>query len=290
MFRTNYPRGRLHSFTILKGTTFHYFERDHEMKQYIVDAFTDKPFSGNPAAVCVMEKWPSEESMMKLAMENNLSETAFIVKESAGYHLRWFTPGTEVELCGHATLASAFVVLNYYEPGSDVVQFNTLSGVLTVKRKGSLYEMDFPTYELKEIPVTDVMEQAFGVRPVKAVLGLDLVCVFETEEQVRSMQPDQELLKCIEGRIQNATAKGKETDCVSRSFCPKLSIAEDPVCGSAHCQIADYWAREMNKKQIFACQASKRGGYLRCLMKENGRISISGEAVLVAVSEIVAEL
>ena len=258
------------------------------MKQYIVDAFTNKPFSGNPAAVCVMENWPSEEAMMKLAMENNLSETAFIVKEEGGYHLRWFTPGTEVELCGHATLASAFVILNYYEPGSSTVQFNTLSGVLTVSKNNSLYEMDFPTYELKEIPVTDEMEQAFGVRPIKAVLGLDLVCVFETEEQVRKMHPDQDCLKRIEGRIQNATARGKETDCVSRSFCPKLFIAEDPVCGSAHCQIADYWAGELGKEQIYAYQASKRGGYLHCKIKGNGRITISGEAVIVAISEILA--
>ena len=205
------------------------------MKQYIVDAFTNKPFSGNPAAVCVMENWPSEEAMMKLAMENNLSETAFIVKEEGGYHLRWFTPGTEVELCGHATLASAFVILNYYEPGSSTVQFNTLSGVLKVSKNNSLYEMDFPTYELKEIPVTDEMEQAFGVRPIKAVLGLD------------------------------------------------------PVCGSAHCQIADYWAGELGKEQIYAYQASKRGGYLHCKIKGNGRITISGEAVIVAISEILAQ-
>ena len=115
------------------------------MKQYIVDAFTNKPFSGNPAAVCVMESWPSEESMMKLAMENNLSETAFIVKEDAGYHLRWFTPGTEVELCGHATLASAFVMLNFYEKSSNEVRFNTLSGELIIQKKGDHYEMNFPT-------------------------------------------------------------------------------------------------------------------------------------------------
>ena len=260
------------------------------MKQYIVDAFTDKPFAGNPAAVCVMDYWPSEESMMKLAMENNLSETAFIVKEKEGYHLRWFTPGTEVELCGHATLASSYVILNYYEPGSDEVTFNTLSGKLTIHRKGNLYEMDFPTYELQEIPVTDAMEKAFGVRPVKAVLGLDLVCVFESEEVVRNMKPDQELLKGIEGRIQNATARGKETDCVSRSFCPKLSIPEDPVCGSAHCQIAAYWSEELNKKEIYAYQASRRGGYLHCILQEQNRITISGEAALVAISEIVASL
>ena len=228
--------------------------------------------------------------MMKLAMENNLSETAFIVKEDTGYRLRWFTPGTEVELCGHATLASSYVILNYYDTDRDIVQFNTLSGVLTVRKNGDLYQMDFPTYELKEIPVTDAMEQAFGVRPIKAVLGLDLVCVFETEEQVRQMHPDQDLLTGIEGRIQNATAAGRETDCVSRSFCPKLAIAEDPVCGSAHCQIADYWSGVLGKKKIQAYQASKRGGYLYCEMLENGRISISGKAALVAISDIVAKL
>ena len=260
------------------------------MKQYIVDAFTGKPFAGNPAAVCVMENWPSEEAMMKLAMENNLSETAFIVKEEQGYHLRWFTPGTEVELCGHATLASSYVILNYYEPDSDEVTFDTLSGKLTIHRKGTLYEMDFPTYELREIPVTDAMEKAFGVRPIKAVLGLDLVCIFESEEIDRNMNPDQELLEGIEGRIQNATAKGKETDCVSRSFCPKLSIPEDPVCGSAHCQIAAYWSEELNKKEIYAYQTSRRGGYLHCTLQEQNRITISGEATLVAISEIVASL
>lgn len=260
------------------------------MKQYIVDAFTNKPFAGNPAAVCVMDSWPSEEAMMKLAMENNLSETAFIVKEEKGYHLRWFTPGTEVELCGHATLASSYVILNYYEPNSNEVKFNTLSGELTIRRNGNLYEMNFPTYELHEIPVTDAMEKAFGVRPIKAVLGLDLVCVFESEEVVRTMNPNQELLLGIERRIQNVTASGIETDCVSRSFCPKLSIAEDPVCGSAHCQIAAYWSQKLNKKEIYAYQASKRGGYLHCILQGNDRITISGEAALVAISEIVAAL
>ena len=260
------------------------------MKQFIVDAFTDKPFSGNQAAVCVMETWPSEESMMKLAMENNLSETAFVVKEDTGYRLRWFTPGTEVELCGHATLAASFVIFNFTEPESDTVTFNTVSGALTVKRKNERYEMSFPTYELREIPVTDEMEKAFGVRPVKAILGLDLICVFENEEQVRTMDPNQSLLIKLDGRLQNATARGTETDCVSRSFCPKVSVPEDPVCGSAHCQIADYWAGTLGKKKIHAYQASKRGGYLDCELTGGGRIAISGNAVLVAVSDIVVEL
>ena len=259
------------------------------MKQYIVDAFTNQPFAGNPAAVCVMDEWPSETFMKNLAMENNLSETAFIVKEAQKYHLRWFTPGAEVELCGHATLASSFVILNYVEPESEIVEFDTLSGKLTVKRKGDLYEMDFPTYEQKEIPVTDEMEEAFGVRPVKALLGPDLLCIFDSEEQIRSMNPDQSKLAGLPGRGVDVTSEGKDTDCVSRSFFPKLLVAEDPVCGSAHCQIADYWSRELGKTKIHAYQASKRGGHLYCEMLENGRIAISGEAALVAVSEIVAE-
>ena len=260
------------------------------LKQYIVDAFTDRPFSGNPAAVCVTDRWPADSSMMKLAMENSLSETAFIVREEAGYRLRWFTPGTEVDLCGHATLASAFVILNFVEPGGDTVRFRTRSGVLTVRKSGGLYEMDFPLCGQEEIPVTDAMERAFGVRPVRALLGTDLVCVFGSEAQVRALAPDQALLKALPGRIQNATARGEETDCVSRSFCPKLAIPEDPVCGSAHCQIADYWSRALGKQTVSAYQASRRGGYLRCEMKENGRVAIRGEAVLVAVAEIAAEL
>ncbi|MBQ8137055.1 MAG: PhzF family phenazine biosynthesis protein [Clostridia bacterium] len=260
------------------------------MKQYIVDAFTNKPFTGNPAAVCVMDSWPSDASMMKLARENSLSETAFLVKEGDGYRLRWFTPGTEVELCGHATLASAFVILNLMEPESRAVTFQTRSGDLMVQRNGSFFEMDFPTYPLKEIPVTDAMEKAFGVRPVRAMLGLDLICVFASEEDVRAMQPDQAKLEQLEGRIQNATARGYEADCVSRSFCPKLAIAEDPVCGSAHCQIAPYWAELLQKTEIKAYQASARGGSLYCRVREDGRITISGEAVLVAVSEIIARL
>lgn len=260
------------------------------MKQYIVDAFTDKPFSGNPAAVCIMDSWPSDASMQKLAAENNLSETAFIVREGDTYRLRWFTPATEVELCGHATLASAYVILNFYEPEAESVSFSTMSGVLTVKRRNDLYEMDFPTYELQDIPVTEDMERALGARPVRAVLGLDLVCVFDSEDIVRNMAPDEALLAALPGRIQNVTAMGADADCVSRSFCPKLGIKEDPVCGSAHCQIADFWSRELGKNDITAYQASRRGGTLYCVKSDAGRIKISGKAAIVAISEIYAKL
>ena len=260
------------------------------MKQYIVDAFTDRPFSGNPAAVCVMEHWPDEVSMKKLARENNLSETAFLVREERGYHLRWFTPGTEVDLCGHATLASAYVILNHYCTDSDAVCFHTRSGALTVRRNDAMYTMDFPSGPMREVPVSDAMEAAFGVRPIRALLGMDLVCVFASEDQVRSMQPDQTRLLELEGRIQNATARGRAADCVSRSFCPKLAVAEDPVCGSAHCQIAAYWSDVLHKRQIHAFQASQRGGHLYCEVMGNGRIQISGQVALVGITEIVAAL
>ena len=218
------------------------------MKQYMVDAFTDKVFNGNPAAVCVLDVWPDEQLMKNIALENNLSETAFVVKEPEGYHLRWFTPKDEINLCGHATLATAFVVLNYYDNDSDTVEFNTMSGKLTVTKKGELYEMDFPTYDLQEIPVSDEMEQAFGARPSKALLAMDLICVFDKEDTVREMQPNLTLIEQLPGRLHNATAKGKETDCVTRSF-----------ARSAALQKTQYVARHIAKWQIIG---------LRCLIRK----------------------
>ncbi len=256
------------------------------VKQYIVDAFTNEPFKGNPAAVCVMDEWPNDEWMQKLAAENRLSETAYIVYEPAGWRLRWFTPSVEVELCGHATLASAFVVFNFYDTDATSVKFQTQSGELTVKRLDNDFVMDFPRHELSTIPVTDAMEQAFGVRPIEAVLGLDLVCVFESEDVIRDMAPDQEILLSLPGRIQNVTAAGIAYDCVSRSFCPKLGIAEDPVCGSAHCQIADYWACRLDKDEINAYQASPRSGALSCHLVNKNRIAIGGTATLISTAEL----
>ena len=260
------------------------------MKQYIVDAFTDKPFHGNPAAVCVMDHWLPDEAMQAIAAENNLAETAFVVKEGERYRIRWFTPMTEEELCGHATLAASFVLLHFYEPQADEVRYTSISGELSVKRIGDLFELNFPTYALKEIPVTDAMEEAFGARPVKAILGLDLNCVFQNEAVVRNLEPDYALLKKLPGRIWNATARGTEYDCVSRSFTPEITVPEDPVCGSAHCQIADYWAAVLGKNIIRAYQASARGGELLCEPLGNGRIALRGRAVLVAKSEIVIPL
>lgn len=260
------------------------------MKQYIVDAFTDKPFSGNPAAVLVLDRWLSDETMQAIAAENNLAETAFVVKEGERYRIRWFTPMMEEELCGHATLAASFVLLTFFEPDADEVRYTSISGDLSVKRRSDLFELNFPTYTLTEIPVTDAMERAYGARPVHAMLGLDLNCVFENEDIVRNLSPDYALLKRLPGRIWNATARGTDYDCVSRSFTPEITVPEDPVCGSAHCQIAELWSKMLGKLVIRAYQASARGGELECEILGNGRIALRGKAVLFAVSEIAVPL
>lgn len=235
------------------------------MKQYIVDAFTDKIFSGNQAAVCVMTSWPDEKLMMDIARENNFSETAFIVPEEPGkYHLRWFTPGGEIDLCGHATLASAYVMMRFYTD-ADTVTFTTLSGDLTVRNNGGLYAMDFPAYELAPVPVSEAMSEALGFLPEEAYMGRDLLCVLKDESQVRECVPDMERVKELDGLLLHITAPGHDgTDCVSRSFAPKLGIREDPVCGSGHCHIAPYWFNRLGRTRITAYQASERGGCLYC--------------------------
>ncbi len=260
------------------------------MKQYIVDAFTDQVFSGNPAAVCVLDQWLSDSLMMSITKENNLSETAFMVKQSDGcYHLRWFTPGGEIDLCGHATLASGYVLLRFYEPDADRIVFSTLSGELIVTKKGDVYEMEFPAYDLKPVAVTDAMEAAFGSRPIAAYMGRDLLCVFDEEETVRNMTPDMAGLVRLDGLLQHATAGGKKDDhdCVSRSFAPKLAVNEDPVCGSGHCHIAPYWAQVIGRQSLTAYQASERGGTLYCRVDGN-KVFLAGKAALFSIAELVA--
>ena len=258
------------------------------MKQYVVDTFTDKIFSGNQAAVCVISSWPDEKLMMNIARENNFSETAFIVKEGEKYHLRWFTPECEIDLCGHATLSSAYVILRFYDD-SDSVTFATMSGDLTVRKHDGLYAMDFPAYDLKAIPVTPAMKAAIGYEPLSAFMGRDLLCVLKDESQVRTCKPDMQKVRELDGALLHVTARGNEgVDCVSRSFAPKLGIPEDPVCGSGHCHIAPYWSKVFGRNNITAYQASKRGGYLYC-ENDGGRVIISGKAVLFSEAEIFTE-
>ncbi|MBS7009414.1 PhzF family phenazine biosynthesis protein [Anaerostipes sp.] len=255
------------------------------VRQYVADAFTDKVFSGNPAAVCIMDQWLPEDLMMNITRENNLSETAFAVKENGIYHLRWFTPGGEIDLCGHATLACAFILLHYYEKNSRRIVFCTMSGDLTVIKNGSLYEMDFPAYDLKPVPVTEQIKDAAGAAPIEAYMGRDLLCIFEEEKTVRNLNPDLEKVKQLDGLLLHATAGGTAADCVSRSFAPKMNVAEDPVCGSGHCHIAPYWSRRLQKTHINACQASNRGGTLYCTVN-GSRVTLAGKAVLYSAADL----
>ena len=255
------------------------------MKQYIVDAFTDRIFHGNQAAVCVLEEWLPEDLMMDITRENNFSETAFTVKEGDKWHLRWFTPGGEIDLCGHATLGTAFVLLNFYETNAQQVVFTTLSGDLVVTRRGELFEMEFPAYELKRVDVTAAMDDALGAPVKEAYIARDLLCVVDNEQTVRELQPDLEKIKQIDGLLVHVTARGKDEDCISRSFAPKLSVAEDPVCGSGHCHIIPYWADLLGKNELVAYQASRRGGTLYC-RREGNKIFMAGKAALYAIDEL----
>ena len=255
------------------------------MKQYVVDAFTDKVFGGNPAAICVMDEWLADDTMMNITKENNLSETAFAVKEGLDYKLRWFTPGGEIDLCGHATLAAAYIIMEFVDPKTRSVSFQTLSGLLTVEKKENLFEMDFPSYNLIRIDVTEEMTKTLGVRPKEAYLGRDLLCILESEDEVRNLNLDLEKMKTLDGLLLHVTAPGKEYDCISRSFAPKLNIVEDPVCGSGHCHIIPFWANRLQKNKLIAYQASQRGGVLYC-ENQGDRVKLSGKSALYSIAEI----
>lgn len=255
------------------------------MKQYVVDAFTDHVFAGNPAAVCVMEQWLPDEMMQKIAIENNLSETAFAVKEGEHYRLRWFTPGGEVELCGHATLATAYIITRFVEPAQSTVRFDTLSGLLTVEKCGKLLTMDFPSFELRRVPVTEMLTRALGVTPAEVYLGADMVCVLKDEQQVRGVVPDQALIRQMDGLCLHVTAPGEHFDCITRSFAPKCNVAEDPVCGRAHCHVIPLWAQRLGKTELTAYQASPRGGVLYCRFSGD-RTVLSGSAALYSEAEL----
>lgn len=256
------------------------------MKQYIVDAFTDKIFSGNPAAVCVLDSFPSEEIMQSIAAENNLSETAFAVKENDRYHIRWFTPKSEIDFCGHATLATAFVLFNFYERDTGALNFYGQIGEFTVHKSEELIRMEFPAYKLEHIEITDTMIEALGTIPLAAYKDRDILFILRDEDKVRDLQPDMELIFKLDGACVAVTAKATEYDCVSRVFAPKYGINEDPVTGSTHCMIAPYWCKRLNKTNITAFQASHRTGILYGECADD-KVIISGKAVLFSINDIV---
>ena len=248
---------------------------------YQVDAFTSEVFSGNPAAVCVLDSWLDANILQFIAAENNLSETAFLVQNDDGFDLRWFTPRTEVTLCGHATLASAFVLFTCRDWSEGEIRFRTRkSGQLVVGRRNGLLEMDFPSRPAHNVIPPSGLKEALGVTPV-AVLGSveDIMFVLESEKAVRELRPDFSALERIECRGIIVTSEGSQSDFVSRFFAPGVGIPEDPVTGSAHCVLAPYWASELHKKNLHAFQISRRGGELFCV-HAGDRVKIAGKAVL----------
>jgi PhzF family phenazine biosynthesis protein len=251
-----------------------------------VDAFSGQIFSGNPAAVCPLEEWLDDEILQGIALENNLSETAFFVSEKGGYHIRWFTPAAEVDLCGHATLGSAFVILNRFDKSTNRVTFRSRSGVLTVAREGDLYAMDFPSQPPSPCEGPKALLQGLGKEPLEVLRSEDYLVLFSSEHEIRELNPDMRMLMELGQRGVIVTAEGNEVDFVSRFFAPKFGINEDPVTGSAHCALTPYWSKKLNKKELHARQISKRGGELFC--KDRGeRVVIAGKAVLYLEGHIV---
>ena len=250
------------------------------MKQFIVDTFTEKVFKGNPAAVCLPDRLLTDELMLAIANENNLSETAFVIKNGDKYVLRSFTPEEEVDFCGHATFAAAYIVFLMLEREKDTIYFETKSGTMPVSRKGDLFTMDLPTFPLKKVPVTDEMTATVGATPKEAYMGRDLLLIMEDDFDLAGYDPDILKIKTLEGSMLHLTKAGDgDYDCISRSFAPKLGVDEDPVCGSGHCHICVYWSEKLNKPDILAYQASRRGGILETYVTP-GHVNLTGHAVM----------
>ncbi|MCH3965423.1 MAG: PhzF family phenazine biosynthesis protein [Clostridium sp.] len=247
------------------------------MPIYQVDAFTNELFRGNPAAVCPLEEWIDDNIMQKIAKENNLSETAFFIKKGDMYELRWFTPEFEIDLCGHATLAAAYVIFQYLEKDLNEISFDTKSGKLKVIKKATLLTMVFPSREGNKCDITKELVEALGKKPLELYKSRDYMAVFEKEEDIINLNPDMEKLKKINAFGIIVTSKGNDIDFVSRYFIPDSVIGEDPVTGSAHCTLIPYWKKVLNKDKFLARQLSDRSGILYC--RDLGdKVEISGEA------------
>jgi PhzF family phenazine biosynthesis protein len=258
------------------------------MKYFVVDAFTDEMFKGNPAGVCILTNWLEDELLQNIAAENNLAETAFIVKNEKDYSLRWFTPKTEIDLCGHATLASAFVIINFLDKNNDTISFKTKSGILTVKNKTELYELDFPSRKTNKVEIDKIVQSAINVKIKEAYLSRDLLLLMDSEEEIQNLEINIDLIKTVticHGFIATALSSNKEYDFVSRYFAPNVGVNEDHVTGSSHTTLIPFWSERLNKNKFVARQLSKRSGILYC---ENygDRVKISGKAKIYLEGEI----
>lgn len=258
-----------------------------KQKIYQVDAFAGEIFKGNPAAVCPLDEWLSDEIMQKIAMENNLAETVFYVKNDGQYDIRWFTPAVEVDLCGHATLAAAFILFNYEGYNGDIIHFYShRSGELTVTKEEKFLTLNFPDDEIRNIPLTDDITAAFNIMPQHAFKGkTDYLLIFNNENEIKKIQYNLDAISKLDGRGVIITAKGDNVDFVSRFFAPQIGINEDPVTGSAHTTLTPYWSEVLNNQELTAMQLSERTGYLRC-RNLGERIEISGECKLYMKGEL----
>ena len=250
-----------------------------------VNAFTEEPFGGNPAGVCILENWLPDPLLQQIAAENNLSETAFLVRKGPGYRLRWMTPTTEVDLCGHATLAAAYVM--FFETGwqGDSIYFQTLSGKLGATRRGELIELDFPSRPPKKCRAPAALVQGLGRKPRQTLKSRDYVAVFSSPEEVAALRPNMSLLSRLDSLGVIVTAAAQDVDFVSRFFAPKAGVPEDPVTGSAHCSLIPFWSEQLGKRELLARQISQRGGQLHCRFLGR-RVGIGGRATVYCRGEL----
>jgi PhzF family phenazine biosynthesis protein len=256
------------------------------LRLYQVDAFADRLFAGNPAAVVPLERWLPDAALQAIAMENNLSETAYLVPQGERFALRWFTPAREVDLCGHATLAAAFVAYGPLGFAADRICFDTASGELTVTRDGAWLWMDFPADPPAPVEAPLALAQGLGAMPREVLGATDYLAVFDSEDEIHALAPDFRTLAQLERRGVIATARGRDADFVSRFFAPKYGIDEDPVTGSAHCTLAPFWAARLGRRELTGQQVSKRGGVVRCVDRGT-RVRLGGQAVSYLEGEIV---
>lgn len=248
-----------------------------KIQMYQVDAFSNQLFGGNPAAICPLERWLDKATMQAIAAENNLSETAFFIPYGNGFDLKWFTPTTEVDLCGHATLAAAHVIFNHLNYPKSVISFNSNSGLLMVSKTDDMLTLNFPANPPKPSIVTAEIIEALGKKPIEVYESFYQMAVFESEEDVLQLKPD--FVKLAKMNCMIVTAPSERADFVSRFFAPDKGINEDPVTGSAHTILTPFWAERLNRNPLHALQISERGGELWCELLENDRVAISGKAV-----------
>jgi PhzF family phenazine biosynthesis protein len=249
-----------------------------KLRLWQVDAFTNRPLAGNPAAVVPLDAWLPEALMQDIARENNLSETAFLVRESEGWRIRWFTPAIEVNLCGHATLASAHVYFHHLEPAATSVTFASRSGPLIVTRDGARFALDFPAYDSRPIDTPPEVVAALGVTPLETWLGVKLMALLPDEAAVRAVRPDFARVAALDAFGVIVTAPGDTSDIASRYFVPQAGVDEDPVTGAAHCQLVPWWAKRLGRTRLHARQVSARGGELWCEARQD-RVTLAGETV-----------